>query len=150
VKKNPESSFIDLKKYFDLNRSLLRACKFNLAKATHMSKHISYGILFLFVAIQSLSAQKVETLSILGLDGPNGFALDRIGALYVANEPGKRVIRIVHDSIIEKVLDSDSPCGLNFDNSGNLYVINFFSGVVLRKIIIPSTHSQPASTSRLT
>ena len=78
-------------------------------------------------------AQAVHTLPIKGLNGPNGFALAKTGALYVANEPGKQVLRIINDSIVEQVLECDSPCGLDFDNDNNSYIINFFSGVVLRK-----------------
>src|SRR4030095_2164870 len=67
-------------------------------------------------------AQTVTTLPVKELDGPNGFAIDSGGNLYVANETGKKVIRIVNDSIAENILSSDSPDGLDFDNDGNLFV----------------------------
>lgn len=90
-------------------------------------------LIFFLATTQRSYAQAVETLPLNGLNGPNGFALDKNGVLYVANEPGKQVVRITDDSIVEKVMDADSPCGLDFDNEGTLYVINFFSGIILRK-----------------
>jgi len=96
-------------------------------------RYTTYIIIFLFMLLRPAFSQTVETLSVSGLNGPNGFALDKTGVLYVANETGKEVVRIINDSIVEKVLDADSPCGLDFDGNGNLYIINFFSGIVLRK-----------------
>lgn len=106
---------------------------------TNVEKKLIISLYRLCMAIFLLSThnpvftQVVQTLPIKSLNGPNGFALDKSGVLYIANEPGKQVVRIVHDSIAEKVLDADSPCGLDFDDEDNLYVINFFSGIVLRK-----------------
>src|SRR6478672_11152621 len=74
-------------------------------------------------------AQIVATLPLKELDGPNGFAIDSNGNLYVANETGKKVIKIADDSIVENILTSDSPDGLDFDNNGNLFVTNFYSGI---------------------
>ncbi len=77
--------------------------------------------------------QTVSTLPVKGLNGPNGFAMDKGGHLLIANEPGKKVVKLVNDSTAEEVLSSDSPSGLDFDNEGNLYISNFFSGMILRK-----------------
>jgi DNA-binding beta-propeller fold protein YncE len=89
--------------------------------------------LFPFLITFNGVAQTVKTLPLKGLDGPNGFALDKDGRLYIANERGKKVIRVVGDSITEEVIVCDSPDGLAFDDKGNLYISNFFSGVILRK-----------------
>jgi len=79
------------------------------------------------------AAQTVTTLPVKELNGPNGFAIDASGDLYAANETGKKVVRILKDSIVEDILTSDSPDGLDFDNTGNLFVSNFYSGIILRK-----------------
>ena len=102
-------------------------------KRTYLLLSVCFIMIVLSVLSHGTLAQAVHTLPIKGLNGPNGFALDKTGALYVANEPGKQVLRIINDSIVERVLECDSPCGLDFDNDDNLYIINFFSGVVLRK-----------------
>jgi sugar lactone lactonase YvrE len=93
----------------------------------------AFFLLVLLVSSAFCPAQTVITLSVKGLNGPNGFAIDSTGTLYVANEPGKKVVKIVHDSIAEDVLTSDSPDGLDFDNDNNLFVTNFYSGIILRK-----------------
>jgi len=79
------------------------------------------------------SGQTVSTLPLTGLNGPNGFAVDKNGVLFIANEPGKKVIKVLNDSIAETVLLSDSPDGLTFDDNENLYISNFYSGVILKK-----------------
>ena len=92
--------------------------------------------LFLFVLLffhPPCLAQTVATLPVKELNGPNGFAIDSSGNLYVANEPGKKVIKIIGDSTALPVLNCDSPDGLDFDNEGNLFVSNFYSGIILRK-----------------
>lgn len=85
----------------------------------------------LFSALLSIS-QTVKTLPIKGLNGPNGFAINKHGQLFIANETGKKVVKIINDSTAEVVLTSDSPDGLTFDEAGNLYVSNFYSGIILR------------------
>src|SRR5205809_3669772 len=102
--------------------------------AVHKPMRCKSWFLFVLLFICTLCiAQTVTTLPVKDLDGPNGFTIDSTGKLYVANEPGKKVIRIVSDSIVENVLTSDSPDGLDFDNNGNLFVANFYSGIILRK-----------------
>src|SRR6266487_2275380 len=95
--------------------------------------HILFIFFILLFSNGTGFTQTVETLPVKGLNGPNGFALDSAGKLYIANEPGKQVIKIINDSITENVISSDSPNGLDFDDKANLYIINFFSGIVLRK-----------------
>ena len=80
----------------------------------------------------SAVAQTVITLPVTGLNGPNGFAIDKSGRLYIANEPGKQVTRLLNDSTAETVLSCDSPDGLAFDKDDNLFISNFFSGTILR------------------
>ena len=77
-------------------------------------------------------SQTVKTLAIKGLNGPNGFAINKDGQLFIANESGKQVVKIINDSTTEVVLTSDSPDGLTFDDAGNLYVSNFYSGIILK------------------
>src|SRR5215471_18379210 len=112
---------------------MLSAVTFLQIKQSRCVLHTLCTLIFLSAFLEQVSAQTVETLPVKGLNGPNGFAMDKDGVLYVANEAGKQVSRIIHDSIIEKLIDCDSPCGLDFDDEGNLYIINFFSGIVLRK-----------------
>ncbi|HXL54857.1 MAG TPA: hypothetical protein VN958_01285, partial [Chitinophagaceae bacterium] len=95
--------------------------------------HILFICFILLLSNRIGFTQTVKTLPVKGLNGPNGFALDSGGKLYIANEPGKQVIRIINDSITENVISSDSPNGLDFDDKGNLYIINFFPGIVLKK-----------------
>jgi sugar lactone lactonase YvrE len=87
-----------------------------------------------FIIFSSLSSisQTVKTLPIKGLNGPNGFAINQYGQLFIANETGKQVVKIIDDSTTEVVLTSDSPDGLTFDDAGNLYVSNFYSGIILK------------------
>jgi sugar lactone lactonase YvrE len=87
-----------------------------------------------FIIFSSLSciSQTVKTLPIKGLNGPNGFAINEYGQLFIANESGKQVVKIINDSTTEVVLTSDSPDGLTFDKAGNLYVSNFYSGIILK------------------
>src|SRR5690349_19529791 len=92
------------------------------------------GLLTLSIIFLSLScvSQMVKTLPIKGLNGPNGFAVNKDGQLFIANESGKQVVKIINDSIAEVALTSDSPDGLTFDDAGNLYVSNFYSGIILK------------------
>jgi len=91
-----------------------------------------YSLISLLFLSTFCFSQTIKTLPVKGLNGPNGFALDASGNLYVANEPGKKVVRIINDSIWEEVISCDSPDGLDFDNDGNLYITNFYSGVIMR------------------
>ncbi len=86
-------------------------------------------IIFSFL---SCISQTVKTLPVKGLNGPNGFAINKSGQLFIANETGKQVVKIIGDSTAEVVLISDSPDGLTFDDEGNLYVSNFYSGIILK------------------
>lgn len=87
--------------------------------------------LILFSSASCIS-QIVKTLPIKGLNGPNGFAVNKYGQLFIANESGKQVVKIINDSTTEVALTSDSPDGLTFDEAGNLYVSNFYSGMILK------------------
>ena len=90
---------------------------------------LTWSILFSSVCCLS---QTVKTLPIKGLNGPNGFAINKYGQLFIANESGKQVVKVINDSTTEVVLTSDSPDGLAFDEAGNLYVSNFYSGTILK------------------
>jgi sugar lactone lactonase YvrE len=96
------------------------------------SNHIVIISCFLLLVVNPLWAQRVTTLPVGGLDGPNGFAINSKGVLFVANEPGKKVMKITPEGKTEVVVQCDSPGGLAFDNHDNLYVSNFFSGTILK------------------
>jgi hypothetical protein len=78
--------------------------------------------------------QKVITLPIHGLDGPNGFVLDKNDRLIIATEKGKRVVLLKNDSTIERKLVSDSPDGLAFNRNGVLHISNFYSGTIMKYV----------------
>ncbi|HWA35416.1 MAG TPA: hypothetical protein VG737_14850 [Cyclobacteriaceae bacterium] len=86
------------------------------------------------VSLLSISVwgQRVTTLQISGLNGPNGFAINSKGVLFVANEPGKKVMKVAPGGRAEVVIECDSPGGLDFDDQDNLYISNFFSGTILK------------------
>jgi len=88
-------------------------------------------ILFLIINSSALS-QKIITLPLEGLNGPNGIGIDFQGRLYVANEPGKRVLIFDRDNSLLKIIESDSPDGIAFDSEKNVYVSNFYSGLVMK------------------
>jgi DNA-binding beta-propeller fold protein YncE len=92
------------------------------------------GLLTWSIIFSSLSgiSQTVKTLPIKGLNGPNGFAINKYGQLFIANESGQQVVKVINDSMTEVVLTSDSPDALAFDEAGNLYVSNFYSGMILK------------------
>jgi len=97
-------------------------------------KHSHAHFIFAFLLLPVFSfSQIVKTLTVNEINGPNGFALDASGDLYIANEPGRKVIKLLRDSIAEDVLLSDSPDGLDFDINGDLYIANFYSGIILKK-----------------
>ncbi len=84
-----------------------------------------------------LLSQTVSTfVSGSRLNGPDGFAFDRAGNLYVANwgnGNGSTVLRITPDGeVIIHLSGLSAPDGLAFDTAGNLYVSNYSSGVIHR------------------
>lgn len=76
------------------------------------------------------AAQRVITLPIKTLQGPNGFVLGKDGRLYIANEPGKKVIVVESDSLVTNTIPCDSPDGLVLNAKGDLYISNFHSGTI--------------------
>ncbi|MCP4707409.1 MAG: hypothetical protein GY869_02185, partial [Planctomycetes bacterium] len=99
-----------------------------------LSKYLVAVILVIALHCPS-SAQTVSTyISGSGLNGPDGFALDRHGALYVANwghGAGSTVLKITAAGEVSTHLSGlSAPDGLIFDQSGNLYVSNFASGII--------------------
>jgi sugar lactone lactonase YvrE len=75
---------------------------------------------------------RVVTVPVDQLNGPNGFALNSKGQLYIANEPGKKVVWLDINEKLQDSVASDSPSGLTFDEHDNLYISNFFSGTLLK------------------
>jgi len=88
-------------------------------------------VVFLIINYTALS-QKIITLPLQGLNGPNGIGIDFQGWLYVANEPGKRVLIFDRDNSLIKIIQSDSPDGIAFDSGKNIYISNFYSGLVMK------------------
>src|SRR5713101_5222044 len=82
----------------------------------------------------SLSQTVTTFVSGSGISGPNGFAVDRLGNLYVANEGlgNGTTVSIVspNGSVDTFAVGFNGPDGLAFDSTGNLYVSNFNTGVV--------------------
>jgi serine/threonine-protein kinase len=89
-------------------------------------------LIFLITNYRGALSQKIITLPLQGLNGPNGIAVDSQGRLYIANEPGKRVLIFDRDSSLVKIIESDSPDGIAFDSERNDYISNFYSGLVMR------------------
>lgn len=100
-------------------------------------KIITLWIIALFFIISSnqVAAQTVSTfITGSGLNGPDGFALDELENLYVANWGngfGNNVLKITGNGEVSTFASGFSaPDGLVFDNEGNLYVSNFASGII--------------------
>ena len=100
-------------------------------------KRISTVVILLSVFAWHCEGQTVYTfLTNSGLNGPDGFAIDSGGNLFVANWGGgygTRVLKITPDTLVT-VSDSTSeaPDGLAFDNAGYLYISNYSSGRITR------------------
>ncbi len=93
-------------------------------------------LIFVFNCFTS-SAQVVSTfLTGNGLNGPDGFALDSAGNLFVANWGGgygTTVLKITPDAHADTFNNACSaPDGLAFDAEGNLYISNYATGVISR------------------
>ncbi|MFA5403382.1 MAG: T9SS type A sorting domain-containing protein [Ignavibacteria bacterium] len=79
--------------------------------------------------------QTVSTfLSGSGLNGPDGFAIDTTGNLYVANwggGSGNNVLKITPGGTVTTFATGfNAPDGLVFDANGYLYVSNYASGII--------------------
>ncbi|MFH0736714.1 MAG: T9SS type A sorting domain-containing protein [bacterium] len=94
-----------------------------------------FFIIVLFFNLNLLTAQTVSTyLSGSGLNGPDGFALDNFGNLFVANwggGTGNIIFKITSPtSVIVFDSTSNAPDGLVFDKYENLYVSNYATGII--------------------
>lgn len=99
-------------------------------------KYFTIISLFFVFSICANYAQVVTTfITEKGLDGPDGFALDAAGNLYVANwgkkGNGSTVLKIdTAGNVTTSVSGLKSPDGLAFDKAGSLYISNYASGVI--------------------
>ena len=93
--------------------------------------------LFLFLLLVNISHGQIVSTVVTGngLDGPDGFALDSKGNLYVSNwgmsGAGTTVLKVDAAGKTSVFLSGlKSPDGLIFDTAGNLYISNYASGVI--------------------
>jgi len=98
----------------------------------HLVSLKRFVIIFFLIISYSALSQKIITLPLEGLNGPNGIGIDSQGRLYIANEPGKRVLVFDRDNSLLKIIKSDSPDGIAFDSEKNVYISNFYSGLVMK------------------
>ena len=71
-----------------------------------------------------------------GLNGPDGFALDKKGNLFVANwggGQGSTVLKITKGKAKQYISGLKAPDGLVFDKLGNLFISNYADGVINKK-----------------
>lgn len=85
---------------------------------------------------QEIKPEVVTFLTGSGLDGPDGFALDTTGNLFVASwggGSGHTVLKIASPDKVSTVdATSNAPDALAFDTAGNLYVSNYNTGVITK------------------
>jgi sugar lactone lactonase YvrE len=96
---------------------------------------ILYILLIGIFDSNTIFAQSVSTfITGSGLNGPDGFAIDTAGNLYVANwggGTGNNVLKITPaGNITTFATGFSAPDGLAFDGNGYLYVSNYASGVI--------------------
>ena len=101
----------------------------------NIQMHFLIAILSLASFSKQICAQTVSSfLTGNGLNGPDGFALDGDQNLFVANwggGAGTTVLKITPGAVVSTFdSTSDAPDGLVFDESGNLYVSSYNSGMI--------------------
>ena len=120
--------------------AVIRSGMFHRKRSIRMKRMVFCRIVLmvmLFPLFPDLVAQTVSTfITGNGLNGPDGFALDTAGNLFVANWGGgygTTVLRITPGGLVSTFDSaSDAPDGLAFDQSGNLYVSNYNNGTIDR------------------
>jgi glucose/arabinose dehydrogenase len=83
--------------------------------------------------VTTISAGTVSTFAApVGLDYPQGMAMDGSGNLYVANIQSGTITRITPAGVASTFASGlNGPTGLAFDSSGNLYVANAWTNSVI-------------------
>lgn len=103
-----------------------------------MKKFITSILYILLIGVfnsGTIFAQSVSTfITGSGLNGPDGFAIDTAGNLYVANwggGTGNNVLKITPAGNVSTfAVGFSAPDGLAFDENGYLYVSNYGSGII--------------------
>lgn len=97
----------------------------------------NYGMLLIAILIFSnfLFAQSISTYVInSGLNGPDGFAIDNNGNLYIANwgnGTGSTILKVSERRDVTTYIDGlHAPDGLAFDSKENLYISNYVTGII--------------------
>jgi sugar lactone lactonase YvrE len=112
-----------------------------------MKKFFTVFKLILIIGAINVSPNFSQSVSLFvtgsGLNGPDGFAIDTSGNLYVANwggGTGNNVLKITPYGAVSVFASGFSaPDGLAFDTDGNIYVSNYGSGIINK--VSPSGNS---------
>jgi|WetSurMetagenome_2_1015567.scaffolds.fasta_scaffold135336_2 sugar lactone lactonase YvrE len=103
-----------------------------------MKKLFTTFIFILLIGVFDAGTVFTQTVSTFltgsGLNGPDGFAIDTSGNIYVANwggGTGNNVLKITPGGIVTTFATGfNAPDGLVFDDNSNLYVSNYGSGII--------------------
>jgi trimeric autotransporter adhesin len=86
------------------------------------------GLIYRFAGVGTPGAIKDSAAvdaAFAPLDAPAGLAVDRDGAVYVADSGNRRIRKIYHGVMTNVALGTvalSTPCGISIDSSGNLYI----------------------------
>ena len=98
------------------------------------------GDLFLIKdsSISKISPSRVLTTFISGLNNPSSLAIDKSDNLFVANYYSNSISKITPSGVVTTFIDSglSKPIALEFDNQGNLFVIQSSQTTPIVKITI--------------
>lgn len=82
----------------------------------------------------------VETLNNVTVTAPTSIAIDSLDNVYVADQTGKKIIKLKPDGTVEKTITTDiSPAAITIDSNDNIYIA---AGSTLRKYSadLPTTY----------
>ena len=107
-------------------------------KLFSVSKYIILIVTTCLVVFLNTNSSKAQTVSTFvtgsGLNGPDGFALDSLGNLFVANwggGSGTTILKVTGSAVVTTFNSTlNAPDGLAFDALGNLFVSNYGSGII--------------------
>ena len=118
----------------------------NIAKISLLLSALTFGLVFnANLSARSKNGSSAEIsgcyevttmVSGLGINGPDGFAMDKDGNLYVANWGngiGDNILKITRQGEVSEYLKGlSAPDGLVFDNDSNLFISNFATGIITK------------------